>query len=164
MWVRPLPDAAVVGVATLGFGRKVPAPGTWGSVAGVLLYTVFFAHAAPLAFALGCAVCAYVAAAFCDEAEKRLHQTDPGAVNIDECVAMPFVYIGTAAATALPYWAIILIGFGFFRLFDIWKPFGIARLQQLPGGIGVMVDDLAAALAACAALHITLWAVAYAAA
>jgi phosphatidylglycerophosphatase A len=53
----------------------------------------------------------------------------------------------------------LLAGFGLFRLFDILKPFGISRLQSLPGGWGVVADDLAAALAACATLHgvVALW-------
>ena len=50
-------------------------------------------------------------------------------------------------------WVIFLVGFGLFRLFDIVKPFGIRRLQDLPAGWGVVVDDLAAALAACATMH-----------
>ena len=53
----------------------------------------------------------------------------------------------------LPAWAIFLIGFGLFRIFDILKPFGIKRLQDLPAGWGVVVDDLAAALLTCAVMH-----------
>jgi phosphatidylglycerophosphatase A len=48
-------------------------------------------------------------------------------------------------------------GFALFRLFDIAKPFGISRLQRLPGGWGVVIDDLAAALVACAVLHGGVW-------
>jgi phosphatidylglycerophosphatase A len=44
--------------------------------------------------------------------------------------------------------------FLFFRLFDIWKPFGINKLQNYPGGIGVVVDDLAAALLTAAVLYL----------
>ena len=54
-------------------------------------------------------------------------------------------------------WAIFLGGFALFRLFDIAKPFGIARLQSLPGGWGVVADDFAAALASCASLHLVGW-------
>lgn len=51
----------------------------------------------------------------------------------------------------------LLAGFALFRFFDIAKPWGIARLQRLPGGWGVVVDDLAAALATCATLHLGVW-------
>jgi phosphatidylglycerophosphatase A len=54
-------------------------------------------------------------------------------------------------------WAVLLAGFALFRLFDITKPLGIARLQNLPGGWGVVIDDTAAALAACATLHAVVW-------
>jgi phosphatidylglycerophosphatase A len=50
-------------------------------------------------------------------------------------------------------WSVFLAGFALFRLFDITKPFGISKLQDLPAGWGVAVDDTAAALAACATLH-----------
>ncbi len=51
-------------------------------------------------------------------------------------------------------WLIFIVGLALFRLFDILKPFGIRRLQDLPAGWGVVVDDLAAALAACATMHV----------
>jgi phosphatidylglycerophosphatase A len=51
----------------------------------------------------------------------------------------------------------LVAGFLLFRLFDITKPFGIGRLQSLPAGWGVVADDLAAALATCATLHIGFW-------
>jgi phosphatidylglycerophosphatase A len=52
---------------------------------------------------------------------------------------------------------VLLAGFALFRLFDIAKPFGIRRLQALPAGWGVVADDVAAALASCATLHIGAW-------
>jgi phosphatidylglycerophosphatase A len=54
-------------------------------------------------------------------------------------------------------WPVVLAGFVLFRIYDIKKPFGISRLQNLPGGIGCVADDLAAALAACVSLHLLLY-------
>ena len=51
-------------------------------------------------------------------------------------------------------WVLLLAGFLLFRLFDILKPLGIKKLQDLPGGVGVVVDDLAAAVATCVCLHV----------
>ena len=51
-------------------------------------------------------------------------------------------------------WTIFLTGLALFRLFDIVKPLGIRRLQDLPAGWGIVVDDFAAALAACATMHL----------
>ena len=52
-----------------------------------------------------------------------------------------------------PAWAVALGGLLLFRLFDIAKPFGIRRVQNLTGGWGVVVDDVAAALLTCVVLH-----------
>ncbi|MCX6943233.1 MAG: phosphatidylglycerophosphatase A, partial [Opitutales bacterium] len=79
---------------------------------------------------------------------------------LDEVVAMPLCFLGwPALAGSLPVWAVLLAGFALFRFYDILKPLGIRRLQDLPGGWGVVVDDLAAALASCATLHagLGLW-------
>ncbi len=99
-------------------------------------------------------VAAYVAVGFCGEAEIRLKEKDPGKVVLDEVVVMPLCFLGWKALPALaPSWVALLAGFALFRLFDILKPFGIARLQNLPGGWGVVADDAAAALASCVSLH-----------
>lgn len=159
-WPARLPTSLIVGVATLGpLGQKLPAPGTWGSLAGLLYFELFFARLGFAGALLGSAVAAYLAVGFCGEAEVRLRKQDPGAVILDEVVAMPLCFLGWGALTRTwPVWAVLLGGFVWFRFFDIVKPLGIARLQRLPGGWGVVADDLVAALAACVALHLSVWA------
>jgi phosphatidylglycerophosphatase A len=72
---------------------------------------------------------------------------------------MPLCFIGWPALLPVaPRWAILLAGLALFRLFDITKPFGIDKLQDLPAGWGIVIDDVAAALAACATLHAAAWA------
>ena len=158
-WSRVLPSRLVVAGATLGpLGRKLPAPGTWGSLAGLLYFAVFFYDASVGKILVASAVGAYLAVAICGEAEIRLGAKDPNQVVLDEFVAIPLCFLGwRTLGGALPPWAIMLAGFALFRFFDIVKPLGIARLQRLPGGWGVVVDDLAAALAACATLHAGAW-------
>ena len=155
-WTRRLPRALVVGAATLGpLGARLPAPGTWGSLAGLLYFAVFFPGLSPLAYLLLVLLGIYLSIALCGEAEIRLGRTDPGEVILDEFISMPLCFLGYASLLhSMPRWAVLLGGFGLFRLFDILKPLGIRRLQVLPGGWGVTVDDLAAALAACASLHL----------
>ena len=150
----------VLAIATLGpIGRRLPAPGTWGSLAGLLYFTVVFAgrYEVPgmlLLSALGL----YVSVAFCGEAEFRIGRKDPGEVILDEFVVMPLCFLGWPAQVGpMPRWAVLLAGFALFRLFDILKPFGISKLQDLPGGWGVVIDDVAAALAACGTLHLIVW-------
>ena len=158
-WTRALPTALVVGLATLGpLGRKLPAPGTWGSAAGLLYFAVFFRRGGFLENVGATTIGALVAVGICGEAERRLRKKDPGEVILDEFVAMPLCFLGWGALVRVwPAWAVLLAGFLLFRLFDIAKPLGIARLQRLPGGWGVVVDDLAAALVACAVLHGIVW-------
>ena len=154
-WPKTLPTWLVVNLATLGLiGRKLPAPGTWGSLVGT-------AFAAVLVPALGVwgvigfsVVAGYLAVGICGESEVRLGKQDPGEVILDEFVAMPLCFLGwSTLVVGWPTWVVLAAGFALFRFFDILKPLGISRLQALPAGWGVVIDDLAAALAACAALH-----------
>lgn len=161
IWPRFLPTAWVVSCAMLGpIGRIRKAPGTWGSVAGLLYFTTLFAgRVGDVGLILFSVAGAYFSVAMCGEAEFRLGQRDPGGVVLDEFVAMPLCFIGWAHWTDVaPNWAIFLTGFALFRLFDILKPFGISKLQDLPGGWGVTLDDTAAALAACGTMHAAHWA------
>jgi phosphatidylglycerophosphatase A len=166
LWPKFLPTPWVVNLAMLGpLGRVRRGPGTVGSLAGLLYFVVFFAtlpasHAWWLTILLSLPGL-YLAVAICGEAEFRLGQRDPGGVILDEFVVMPLCFIGWQWLPASWVndwpWAILLGGFGLFRFFDIAKPLGIARLQSLPGGWGVVADDFAAALASCATLHAVGW-------
>jgi phosphatidylglycerophosphatase A len=74
------------------------------------------------------------------KAEKHFGKTDPPPVVIDE-VAGQFL---TLAGAPAPSWKWLLIGFLLFRLLDIVKPFPARRAERLPGGRGIMMDDLIA--------------------
>lgn len=158
-WVGYLPTHVVVNLATLGpVGRVKRAPGTAGAFVGLLLATAFVLPLPPIAYLLSLLALTYFAIAICDEAEQRLGKRDPGEIVLDEAVAMPLCFIGLNPMLAELQaqhlaWIAYLIGFALFRFFDIFKPLGIRRLQHLPGGIGVVVDDHAAALATAICLH-----------
>lgn len=158
-WSRALPTWLVVAAATLGpLGRKLPAPGTWGALAGLLYFAGFFSRATLGENLLASALGAYLAVALCGEAEVRLGEKDPGKVILDEFIVMPLCFLGWRDLSGhLSFAVVLLAGFGLFRFFDIVKPLGIGRLQRLPGGWGVVADDVAAALAACATLHAGAW-------
>lgn len=150
--------AAFVLIATLGpIGRKLPAPGTWGSLAGLLYFRVFFTHANVAENLVASAIAAGIAAFFCGAAETQLGKKDPGEVILDEFVAIPLCFLGwPMLASRWPIWAVLLGGFALFRFYDILKPLGITKLQALRGGWGIVIDDTAAALAACATLHVAV--------
>jgi phosphatidylglycerophosphatase A len=81
------------------------------------------------------------------EAERALAAKDPGAIVVDEVAGM------TLSVLALPLTpAVLVVGFVLFRIFDVVKPFPANVSQRLPGGAGVMVDDLIAGLYALALL------------
>jgi phosphatidylglycerophosphatase A len=155
-WTRNMPTALVLNLARLGpVGACLPAPGTWGSLAGLLFFWLCFYNQGEVVNVIAAACAAYFAVGICGEAEIRLGKHDPGEVILDEFVAMPFCFIGWGwLAGSFPGWAIALAGFGIFRFYDIRKPMMINTLQNLPGGWGVVMDDIAAALATCATLHV----------
>jgi len=160
-WVRVLPTSLVVNMATLGpLGLVKKGPGTVGSLAGIGFYAVMFDQAGPLGYLILSLFSIYLAVAFCDEAEQRLQMRDPGMIILDEFVAMPVVFLGMGSPQGLIAqqggWPVLLAGFALFRLFDIVKPFGISKLQNLPGGLGCVIDDIAAAAVSCAILHLAL--------
>ncbi len=159
LWPRFLPTPMVLAFATLGpIGRIRRAPGTWGSLAGLFYFTVFFYPLGIFGTLVFSAIGAYFAIAMCGEAEFRLGRRDPGMIVLDEFVAIPLCFLGWRELLPIaPPWVIFLLGFGLFRFFDVLKPLGIGRLQNLPDGWGVVADDLAAALAACATLHLGAW-------
>jgi phosphatidylglycerophosphatase A len=156
LWVKVLPDKVVINLATLGpLGNLRPAPGTWGSLAGIVWYAIAFWNLNYLATMLFGFLSLYFAIQICWEAEIRLAMRDPGKIVLDEFVAIPFCFIGLERVVHSGIgWLVVLLGFLFFRLFDILKPFGIKRLQNYPGGIGVVVDDVAAAFATCVTLSV----------
>ena len=153
-----LPPRFILALATLGpVGRRLKAPGTWGSVAGLVWYTVFFHPWGEVGLVFWAVLTSLLAVPICAQAEVILRRRDPGEVILDEMVAVPFCFLGImpllAAGDDARYWLVGLLAFALFRLFDILKPFGIAKLQRAPGGWGVVVDDVAAALATCLCLH-----------
>ena len=147
----------MVSLATLGPLGRLPAPGTWGSAAGLLWWwlvvdKVVRPHGLGHQVAF-CLLTVLAAVFLCGVAAHILGRKDPPEVILDEAACMPLVFLGVAlpAGQKLPW---VLVGFALFRFLDIAKPLGIRRLQALPGGLGIVADDLAAALVANAALHL----------
>lgn len=159
IWPRFLPTSTVLTLATVGpVGRLRYAPGTWGSLAGMAYQLVFFHTLSPLWVVLLSLPGLWLAVAMCGEAEFRLGRRDPGEVVLDEFVVMPFCLLGWQYVDmVLPKWAatwsVYLAAFALFRLFDITKPLWIKKVQDLPGGWGILADDLLAALLTCGVLH-----------
>jgi phosphatidylglycerophosphatase A len=107
----------------------------------------------------------------CGRAERILGSTDPGCIVLDEIVAVPLCFLAwvlwlTAERGRFPAameflagraWIGTLLSFAGFRLLDIAKPWPIRKLQELPGGWGVVADDLAAGAGVSAGSWLVLW-------
>jgi phosphatidylglycerophosphatase A len=138
-------------VATGGYVGFLPiAPGTWGSLVGLGLFLLL----APLPLLLYSIVFVSLIAIgvwVAGEAERLLGQKDASPIVIDEIAGMLLTYLALPSA-----WVPVLSGFIFFRIFDILKP--IPQLERLPGGWGIMLDDLCAGVLAhfCVRLVILL--------
>ncbi|HYN86800.1 MAG TPA: phosphatidylglycerophosphatase A [Pyrinomonadaceae bacterium] len=147
---RTVADYAALAVATCGVGLIPLAPGTWGSAVGVGLY-LLVRDATGRAFASGslrttAALLVVIAVTLAGtwaatRAERLLGKKDPGAVVVDEVAGqlITFLFVPWDAGA----WALML-GFVLFRVFDIWKPYPVRRLERLESGLGVMADDVLA--------------------
>ncbi|HWK47326.1 MAG TPA: phosphatidylglycerophosphatase A [Stellaceae bacterium] len=147
-----------------GAGRLPGAPGTWGSLAALpvaWLITATGGTAALLIAALLIFLVGWIAA---HRALDTSRSSDPGWIVIDEVagqwltLALPPLLLGFAflddALGPLGY----LLGFGLFRVMDIWKPWPVSLAdQRVPGGLGVMLDDMLAGVYAGGCLTLILW-------
>ena len=137
-----LKGKTVLFFSTCGYIGKIPfAPGTFGSVLG--LFICFFLSRISVSFSALLTVFLILSAVWISEsAERIIGEKDPGCIVIDEVAGMVVTMIG------LPFNVLIAItGFILFRLLDIVKPPPIRTIQDgLPGGAGVVMDDVAAGI------------------
>lgn len=137
---------------TCGFGvGALPMAGTWGTLIGVFI--AWLMHSLSLSSYIIIVVILNIAGIFlCDKVNKDLGTDDHPAAVWDEIASFPIVMI------AVPFtWYYVIIGFLLFRFFDIIKPFPISWIDKhIHGGIGIMLDDIAAALASLMILQIII--------
>ena len=144
-----------------GSGYLRPGPGTWGTLAGLAAWLLLVSGvravsgvwtpgillAAPLILAL-------VAVWAADRVVRETGQKDPSFIVVDEWAGIwfaltPLLFTITLQPQPVALWAARLVApFALFRLFDIWKPGVVDRAQRLPGGWGVVLDDVLAGLLA----------------
>lgn len=133
------------------------APGTWGSFfalfpiyfvglyspwAGMILLTILFS---------------FITVWVSEECEK-VWGGDPSPLVMDEFAGQAMTFVAISFSGNMTYdLSLLFVGFIFFRFFDIQKPLGVNKLQQLPGGWGILVDDLLAGFYAFICLHSLLY-------
>jgi phosphatidylglycerophosphatase A len=132
-----------------GVGYVPVAPGTFGSLVGLLLWWLVPATV-PVQLTLIAGL--FVVGSWSGSvAERHFASTDPGPVVIDEVMGMLVTMFLNPFS-----WSAAVLGFLLFRLSDIVKPYPANKLEQLHGGVGVMADDLMAAIYANLALRAIL--------
>ncbi len=153
--LRTAPLWATLVATFFGVGRLKPGPGTWGSLATVLLWALASSRIPAADRACATIIAAGAVTLIGIPAATRVARAsglkDPQFVVIDEVAGQLVALIAVPLA-----WKTFLAGFILFRVFDIWKPFPIRPLERLPEGTGIVVDDLGAGLYALAIMHLLL--------
>ncbi|MBX2995082.1 MAG: phosphatidylglycerophosphatase A [Bdellovibrionaceae bacterium] len=140
----------LVSFATLfGVGRLPWAPGTWGTLATLPLAALLM-WAGPF-YHMGVCVFLLPVTVWAAEAYERFHDThDASAIVVDEVIGFLITMVWLPLT-----WQSLLLGFVLFRLLDVTKPFPIGYLdRKVPGGVGVIVDDVLAGIIANLVLQI----------
>jgi phosphatidylglycerophosphatase A len=142
-------DAWLLVPATgLGTGLSPWAPGTVGSLLGPPLCWSVGADGTRPGWTVLCGILLFIVGMpICNAGIRHWNRSDPGAVVFDEIAAFPWVFLFVPLN-----WMTAIGGFVLFRFFDILKPWPIRRVEQLPGGWGVMADDTLAGWMAGAVL------------
>ncbi len=135
-----------------GTGLSPKAPGTVGSLVGIPLY-LLLSHGSPWFYG-GFVVVAFAAGVYwCGRAARELGVHDHGGIVWDEVVGMLITLFLVPVQ-----WQWIALGFIYFRIFDIWKPWPIGWAdRRLTGGLGIMVDDVFAGIYAVIVLHLSIY-------
>jgi phosphatidylglycerophosphatase A len=152
---RAAPIWATLVATFFGAGRLRPGPGTWGSLATVSVWALASlripAASRTWATIVAAAVVTLIGIPAATLVARYSGLKDAQFVVIDEVAGQLVALIAVPLA-----WKTFLAGFILFRVFDIWKPFPIRRLERLPEGTGIVVDDLGAGIYALAVMHLLL--------
>lgn len=148
VWTNPIHFLAF----GFGSGAAPVAPGTFGTLAGMLIYWVVVALFPSLSLAwyvAGVAAATVIGVWLCGRTSKDLGVHDHGGIVWDEFVGY---WITMFMAPSGLVW--MLVGFGLFRVFDIAKPWPIQWIdEKVHGGLGIMLDDVIAGILACLCLQ-----------
>jgi phosphatidylglycerophosphatase A len=147
---KPVDFLARVVATAFGSGYSPVAPGTAGSAVGLLLFWPM--AALPWAWLLGASAVLFVVGSLAaGRVARRVGLKDPGIVVVDEVVGQ------WVTLSALPFTPVTAaLGFLLFRAMDIAKPWPARDLERVPGGWGIMADDVAAGVYAHLLLRVLL--------
>ncbi|MGA7358806.1 MAG: phosphatidylglycerophosphatase A [Candidatus Sulfotelmatobacter sp.] len=153
--VRRSPLWVTLTATFFGIGRLRPGPGTWGSLATVLLWAALdhvlsASLRTPVAIAMAVLV-TLIGIPAATRVARGAGKKDPQFIVIDEVAGQLVALIAVPLA-----WKSFLAGFILFRAFDIVKPPPVRQLEAIPEGAGIILDDIAAGLYALLVVHLFL--------
>lgn len=142
-------DYAALAISTWGVGYLPLMPGTFGSLVGVAVFLVLGSLPLQLVAIL---IITWTGIWAASRTERILRLKDPGKVVVDEVAGQMIALLPLSIFTVASWRGWIILSFILFRLFDIFKPYPARRFEELPGGLGIMADDLVAGVYAALVL------------
>jgi phosphatidylglycerophosphatase A len=142
-------------IATWFYLGYSPAPGTAGSLGGLAVAWALYRWAGFGSWALGLLGVLFLAPAIwaANTVARESGLKDPQIVVVDEVVGLWLTLAGAARLN----WKSWLLAFALFRVFDIFKPPPVRQFEKLPGGTGIVMDDVAAGVCAALVLYAAGW-------
>ena len=122
-----------------GLGNSQILPGTLGTLLGIIP-AIFILSQSLILQIVYCFIIVFFGFIVCNKAAKIIGEKDPSCIVADEFCTLPITVIGFSDPL------FILSGFIFHRFFDILKPWPIKKLEELPGGLGIILDDFLSAI------------------
>lgn len=144
---KPFPWVPKMIATSFGVGFLPVAPGTWGALLAIVLWLPLYLWAAPAVIfwvTLAAAVVYTVAGTWASTESEKYWGKDPVAACADETVGQWISLLPLSYGVAVEPWWMIPVSLALFRFFDIYKPLGIRSMERLPGGYGMMADDILA--------------------
>lgn len=139
---------------TFGSGFSPVAPGTAGALVGLGIYAILPPFSNGVFLVIISVI--FFSGVWVSTRMEKEYGHDAQLINIDEVVGVLIALYNFEKT-----WPILLAGFALFRLFDIWKPYPVNRVQDLPRGWGVMMDDVLAGVMANLVLRLAIFLVSY---
>ena len=131
---------------SFGAGFLPVAPGTWGAIVAIILWLPLYIWASPMVsviITLAAVIIYFIVGTWASNMAEKYWGKDPVVACADETVGQ---WLALIPVTSLCPWWEIIISLALFRFFDIFKPLGIRSLEKIPGGFGMMADDILAGI------------------
>lgn len=134
---------------SFGAGFLPIAPGTWGALVGIILWLPLYVltpGTTALIITISAILFFTIAGTWASSISEKYWGKDPVAACVDETVGQLISLLPLCGGPDETPWWLIIVSLALFRFFDIFKPFGIRKMESFPGGFGMMADDILAAI------------------